>query len=267
VKKAFLVAFALMATGASAQEGSGGGADLAKKLSNPVASLISVPFQFNYDTGYGPADGEKAFVNVQPVIPISLNEDWNLISRTIVPIAWQDDIAGKSGDQFGLGDIVQSLFVSPKEPGPSGIIWGVGPVALIPTATDPLLGGEKWGIGPSAVVLRQSGGWTYGALANHIWSFAGDDSRADINATFLQPFLAYTTPDAWTFALNTESTYNWTAETWSVPINFSVSKLVKFGDQPVSLQAGVRYWAESPATGPEGLGARLGLTLMFPKGG
>ena len=267
MKKAFLVVSTLMAGSASAQEGSGGGADLAKQLSNPIASLISVPLQFNYDTGYGPADGEKAFVNVQPVIPISLNEGWNVISRTIVPIAWQDDIAGNSGDQFGLGDVVQSLFFSPKEQGPGGIIWGVGPVALIPTATDPLLGGEKWGAGPTAVVLRQSGGWTYGALANHIWSFAGDNSRADVNATFIQPFISYTTPDAWTFALNTESTYNWTAETWSVPINFTVSKLVRFGQQPVSLTGGVRYWAESPATGPEGFGGRLGVTFLFPTGG
>ena len=262
----FIAAAAIATAGASAQEGSGGAADLAKQLNNPIAALISVPFQFNYDTGYGPADGEKAFVNVQPVIPISLNEDWNLISRTIVPIAWQDDIAGNSGDQFGLGDIVQSMFFSPKAVGPSGIIWGVGPVALVPTGTDPLLGGEQWGIGPTAVVLRQSGGWTYGALANHIWSFAGDDSRANVNATFIQPFLGYTTQDAWSFFVNTETTYNWTADTWSVPINASVSKLVHFGDQPVSLQAGVRYWAESPASGPEGLGARLGVTFLFPAG-
>ena len=103
-------------------------------------------------------------------------------------------------------------------------------------------------------------------LANHIWSFAGDDSRADVNSTFLQPFLSYTTPDAWTFTLNTETTYNWTAETWSVPLNFTVAKLLKFGDQPVQLQAGLRYWAESPASGPDGLGGRLGMTFLFPTG-
>ncbi len=239
--------------------------ELAKKLSNPIASLISVPFQFNWDQGYGPDDGYKSYVNVQPVIPFSLNEDWNLISRTILPIAYQNDIAGPSGDQFGLGDTTQSLFFSPKKPTAAGIIWGVGPVFLLPTATDDLLGGEKWGAGPTGVVLKQEGPWTVGALANHIWSFAGDDERPDVNATFLQPFISYTTPKAWTFTLNTESTYNWETEDWSVPINVSIAKLVKVNKQPIQLQAGLRYWAESPSNGPDGFGARLAVTFLFPK--
>ena len=135
----------------------------------------------------------------------------------------------------------------------------------MPTATDELLGGEKWGAGPTAVVLKQIGGWTVGGLANHIWSFAGDSDRSDISATFLQPFVAYTTPDAWTFTLNTEASYDWKDEAWSVPINGVVSKLVQIGNQPVSFFAGARYWAESAPNGPEGLGARFGFTLLFPK--
>jgi hypothetical protein len=239
-------------------------ADLAKQLSNPVASLISVPFQFNYDRGFGSADGERATLNIQPVVPISLNDDWTMISRTILPVIWQNDIAGPSGEQLGLGDITQSLFFSPKTPGPSGIIWGAGPAFLIPTGTDDLLGSGKWGAGPTAVVLKQANGWTVGALANHIWSFAGDGDRVDVSSTFLQPFVSYTTPDAWTFGVNTESTYNWETEEWSVPINFTVAKLTKIGAQPVSLTAGVRYWAESPDSGPDGFGFRGVITLMFP---
>jgi hypothetical protein len=207
---------------------------------------------------------------VQPVIPISISDDWNLISRTILPIISQDDISPilpDAGDQFGLGDTVQSLFLSPKEIGSSGIVWGAGPVFLLPTGTDDLLGGEKWGIGPTAVVLRQSGGWTYGALANHIWSVAGDDDRADISASFIQPFLSYTTPDAWTFTVNTESTYNWKTDDWTVPINAGVTKLVKFGTQPVSLGVLGRYYAESPEFGPHGWGARAVVTFLFPAGG
>jgi hypothetical protein len=243
-------------------------AALAQKLSNPIASLISVPFQFNFDRGYGPdGDGERYALNIQPVIPISLNQDWNVISRTIVPIVHQDDLFRSAGDQTGLGDILQSLFFSPKEPTSGGLIWGAGPAFLIPTATDDLLGGEKFGLGPTIVALKQEKGWTYGALANHIWSVAGDDDRADVNATFIQPFLAYTTPDAWTFTLNTESTYDWEAEGWSVPINGIISKLVRFGDQPIQFFAGVRYWADSPDNGPEGFGVRCGFTLLFPAGG
>jgi hypothetical protein len=239
--------------------------DLAKKLSNPIASLISVPFQFNWDQGYGSNDGDKGYVNIQPVIPFSLNDNWNVISRTILPVAYQHDIAGPSGNQFGLGDITQSLFFSPKKPTANGIIWGVGPVFLIPTATDELLGSEKWGAGPTAVVLKQSGPWTVGMLANHIWSFAGDSDRSDINSSFLQPFISYTTKDAWTFTLNTESTYNWEAHEWSVPINFVVAKLVVIDKQPISLFGGLRYWAQSPDSGPDGFGVRAGVTLLFPK--
>jgi hypothetical protein len=240
-------------------------ADLAKKLSNPIASLISVPFQLNHDHGYGPLDGDKTTLNIQPVIPISLNADWNLISRTILPVTYQDDIAGPSGSQFGLGDVVQSFFLSPSKPTDGGLIWGAGPVFLIPTATDDLLGGEKWGAGPTVVALKQDGPWTYGALANHIWSFAGNEDRNDISNTFVQPFLSYTTPTAWTFALNTESTYDWKAKEWLVPINLTVSKLVRVNEQPISVTAGLRYWAVAPDHGPEGFGFRLGLTFLFPK--
>jgi hypothetical protein len=248
---------------ASAQEKST--ADLAQQLSNPVASLISVPFQFNYDDRIGPArDGDKFLVNLQPVIPISLDKDWNLISRTILPVVSQREIFPGADDQSGLGDTTQSFFFSPKAPGPGGIVWGAGPVLLLPTATDRLLGTGKWGAGPTAVVLTQQSGWTIGILANHIWSYAGDSDRADVNSTFLQPFIAYTTKDAWTYTLNSESTYDWVAEQWSVPFNFVVTKLLKVGDQPISIGAGVRYWAESPTTGAHDFGARAVVTFLFP---
>jgi hypothetical protein len=225
-----------------------------------------VPFQFNFDRGIGPEDdGHRLTLNVQPVIPFALNEEWNIVSRTIVPFIHQSDVAPGSGDQTGVGDIVQSIFFSPAKPTSSGLIWGAGPVFLLPTATDDMLGSEKFGIGPTVVVLKQESGWTYGALANHIWSVAGDDDRSDVNATFLQPFLSYTTPDAWTFTLNTEATYDWEADEWSLPINLMASKLIYLGDQPVQMFAGVRYWAESPSNGPKGFGFRLGFTLLFPK--
>ena len=152
-------------------------AELAKELQNPIAKLISVPFQNNFDFGAGPAgDGFQYKVNVQPVVPFTLSEDWNLITRTILPIVYQEKIVGTSS-QAGLADTMESLFFSPSKPAMGGWIWGAGPAFLLPTATDDLLGAEKWGAGPTAVVLKQQKGWTYGALANHIWSFAGESER------------------------------------------------------------------------------------------
>ena len=240
--------------------------DLAKKLANPVASLISVPIQANYDENFGPnEEGSVWKINIQPVIPITLNDEWNLISRTILPVIDQEDVPLKGLGKSGIGDIVQSLFFSPKEPSSGGLIWGVGPVFLLPTASDDSLGAEKWGIGPTGVVLKQDGPWTFGMLANHIESFAGDDDRADVSATFIQPFISYITSTKTTIGLNTESTYDWETKKWSVPINLTVNQLLKAGDQMFQVGGGVRYWAESPDGGPENWGIRLQLTLLFPK--
>lgn len=241
-------------------------ADIAKQLANPVASLISVPLQFNFDDGYGTdGDGSIMRLNVQPVIPFSLNEDWNVISRTILPVVDQQDFPFDGYGEFGLGDTVQSLFFSPKAPTSGGWIWGVGPALLLPTATDEFLGGEKWGIGPTAVALKQFGPWTFGALANHIESFAGDSDRADVSATFLQPFLTYITPKQTTFAVNTESTYDWESRKWSIPLNVQANQLLKLGDQLVQVGGGVRYWVQTPDAGPDGWAFRLNFVLVFPK--
>jgi hypothetical protein len=258
--------------------------DLAKKLQNPVAALISVPFQNNFDFGLGPSsDGFRYTLNIQPVIPISLNGDWNLISRTILPIISQHNAVGapiEAGGEFleaiqptrrsvdvnqdGLGDTIQSFFLSPVKPGPSGIVWGVGPVFLLPTATDDLLGSGKWGAGPTAVLLKQTGGWTFGVLANHIWSFAGDDNRSYVSTTFVQPFLSFTTSTKTTFGVNTESSYDWRARQWLVPVNFSVSQLFRVGSlPPMSFAIGAKYYADGPRTAPD-WGLRVTLTFLFP---
>ena len=248
---------------ASAEESQ---AEIAKKLNNPVAAMISVPFQFNYDEDLGPSkQGERTLLNIQPVIPVSISEDWNLISRTILPVLKLEDVPPGTSEE-GIGDINQSLFFSPKAPTASGWIWGVGPSLLFKTASDDSLGTGKWAAGPTAVVLKQESGWTYGALANHLWSYAGDDDRSDVNATYVQPFLAYTTSTYTTFGINTESTYNWKGNSWSVPVNMTVTQLFKIGNQPMSLQVGPRYWADTPDNqGPDGWGWRLAYTLVFPK--
>jgi hypothetical protein len=248
-------------TSAGAQADSTG--DLAKKLQNPIANLISVPLQSNWDFGIGRADAMRYTLNVQPVIPISLGREWNLVTRTIVPFIHAESPTPGGDGAGGIGDILQSFFFSPKEP-IGGWIIGAGPVFLYPSASDEALGSGKWGAGPTAVVLRQDHGWTYGLLANHVWSFAGNADRPDVSATFLQPFVSYTTTTHTTFGLNTESTYDWKAKEWTVPINLTVSQLLKIGEHPVQFQVGGRYYAERPQGGPD-WGLRFTITFLFPK--
>lgn len=257
------VASALMLAGPASSEEE---EDLAKKLANPVASLISVPIQANYDEKMGARDDGSVWrTNIQPVIPISLNENWNLISRTIVPLIDQDDLPTKGLGESGIGDTVQSLFLSPVEPTDAGWIWGVGPVFLIPTASDDRLGAEQYGLGPTAVVLKQQGPWTVGGLMNHIETLTGASDRDDVRATFVQPFLSYITKTKTTIGLNTESTYDWENDAWSLPINLTVMQLLRVGPQLLQVGGGVRYHAHSPRGGPEGWGARAQLTFLFPK--
>jgi hypothetical protein len=238
-------------------------AELAKKLSNPVANLISVPVQANFDFGYGADDGGfRMTINVQPVIPITLNKDWNLITRTILPIIYQNDVPGPGDSKFGLGDTLLSLFASPSSTEP--FIWGVGPALMLRTDTAAELGTGKWGVGPTAVILKQAGHVTFGTLANHIWSFAGDSDRGNVSSTFLQPFFAYTLPTATTFTLNSEASYDWLGKQWLVPLNLMAAQLLAPGGQPLQVQVGARYYAVSPTGGPE-WGLRFALTLLFPK--
>jgi len=238
---------------------------LAKKLSNPVASLISVPFQANMDWDIGLTDdGNKATLNIQPVIPVSISPKSNLIVRTIVPVIWQTNLFGNNVSEFGLGDTTQSFFYSPKAPTAGGIIWGAGPVFYYPTGTNEFTTSKKWGAGPTFVVLKQFGPTTVGVLANHIWSVAGSNNRPDISSTYMQPFISYTTKRATTYGINTESTYNWKTNEWTVPINVTVAQLVRIGKQPVSFTLGGRYYVAKPEFGPD-WGVRFVTTLLFPK--
>jgi hypothetical protein len=238
---------------------------LAKQLSNPVADLISVPLQLNYDEGYGTGgDGKRLTLNVQPVAPFSLNEDWNVISRTILPIIHQDDVISDESET-GTGDTTQSFFFAPRKPTAAGWIWGVGPAFLLPTASENELGTEKWGIGPTAVLLKQTAdGWTYGALVNHLVSVAGDDDRTDVNSTFLQPFLSKAFGQGRTVTVNFESTYDWEGEAWNLPMNFTYTKVTRIGGQMLSFAGGARYYFETPAGGPD-WGLRFVVTLLYPR--
>ncbi len=234
--------------------------ELAKKLANPIANLISVPIQSNLDVGIGAFNGSKLVVNVQPVIPITLSPKLNLITRWIVPIASQFDISGENTSQSGLGDAVITGFVGPSQ---TSLTWGVGPVFLVPVATDDLLGSGKFGIGPSAVALKQSGPWTYGALLNHIISVAGNVTRKDVSATFINPFVVYNWKSGAGVTLNGEYTQDWENDISVAVVHAMFSGVTKFGGQTVSLAIGPRVHF-APDNHPA-YGLRAVITLVFPK--
>ena len=257
-------------------------ADLAKKLQNPIADLISVPFQNNFDYGGAQGHGSQYTVNIQPVIPFKLTPDWNLIVRTIIPVTASVHV--QPTEVSGLADIVQSFFFSPARLF-GGLIVGVGPVFLYPTATDDRISANQWAAGPTAVVLKQAGPWTVGMLANHLQGFGGigrnglggssilgEDGfttttlpgrSARVSATYMQPFVSYTFPTFTTLNLSTEATYNWTTQRWTVPVIAGVSQLLKLGSQPISVGLSGKYTPVQPIGAPA-WGIRLSVTMLFP---
>jgi hypothetical protein len=236
---------------------------LSQQLANPIANLTSVPIQYNALFGAGrDGKGTVSVLDIQPVIPIRLNDDWNLITRTILPIMATNNILDGIGDASGLADTQMSLFLSPEKTGPGGLIWGIGAVVNIPTATDPLLGTRKWGAGPTAVALIQKGSWTIGVLANQMWTFDGDD----INKSFFQPWATYDLGQNWSVSLTSQTSYDWNNQEWTVPLNAGIAKLFNVGAQPVQLQFGGIYMLSAPSGAPR-WGLQTTLTLLFPKGG
>ncbi len=266
IRTAFIAAaLALAASPALAQEqalpASEGDAELAKKLANPVSSLISVPFQLNYDCCLDPGNDGAYLLNFQPVIPFAINDNLNLIVRTILPMHYREGSALVGADGFGFGDTTQSFFFAP--PARNGLTLAAGPVIYWPTGTEGYQSG-KWGAGLTGLVLKQQGHATYGLLANHIWSVAGPETSPDISATFLQPFFNYTWPDTTGFNLHLESTYDWERDEWTIPLNTGLSRLYNFGGQKVSLGAQARVYLDRPEGGPD-WGLRVIATLLFPK--
>lgn len=246
----------------------GGGAQsteaLAKAAQNPVAKMISVPFQNNFNFGIGPNDVTQWVLNVQPVIPVSLSDDWNLITRTIIPIINQPSPAPGVSGAFGLGDINPSFFFSPANSGK--LIWGVGPTLTFPTATDALLGSGKWSAGPAVVVLTMQGHWVIGALANQQWSYAGWGDK-DVNAMLIQPFINYNFSHGWYLTTSPIITADWDAgndQRWTVPVGGGVGKIVKLGKLPLNVQLAAYYNVVTPDNGADWQ-LRFQVQLMFPK--
>lgn len=252
-------------------------ADLVKAVQNPVANMISLPFQNNTDFGIGPQDQTRNTLNIQPVVPFKLTSDWMLITRTIAPVLAQPHTFANSGTVvpstpdsggvLGLGDINTTLFVGPARP--SKVIWSVGPILSFPTATNDVLGTEKWNAGPAAVVLIQPHPWTLGFLVNNMWSYAGSSGRQDVNQMSLQYFINYNLPDAWFLTSAPILTANWKAgsgDQWTVPVGGGVGKVFRIGTQPMNASVQAYYYAIAP----DSLQAadwqlRIQLGFLFPK--
>ena len=237
--------------------------DLAKAAQNPVGDLISLPFQNNMNFDVGPADRTQNVLNIQPVWPIGLNQGWNFITRTILPVISQP--APGTDRTSGLGDINFTGFVSPKDPGK--VIWGVGPSIVFPSASDDVLGSDKWSAGPAIVALTMPGQWVVGGLVSNVWSFAGEDERADVNSFLLQYFVNYNFPTGWYLTSAPIVTANWKAESderWTVPFGGGIGKVFQIGRQPINMQTQVFYNVETP-TGGADWQWRLQIQLLFPK--
>jgi len=250
--------FAVTAQQQPAAKGGANAQELADKLSNPVSSMISVPFQNNTDWGIGPYSGSKNTLNIQPVIPLKLNSNLNLITRYILPVVDQRDVVGPDTHEFGLSDLTVSGWVSPSHP-KNGLIWGAGPALLIPTATNEYLGTKKFGCGPTALVLKQGKGLTIGFLANQVWSVAGDEDRQDVSQLFLQPFFSHSFPSGASIGGNFEMTQNWEARTALLFLNPVLSGITKIGKQPIQMAIGPRI----PLAGPESSKPKFGIRSVI----
>jgi hypothetical protein len=236
--------------------------ELAKETQNPVADLVSIPFQNSTNFGYGQRNNTQNVLNIQPVIPIKLSGEWNLITRTIIPVIDQPIPERK----FGLGDVQLSLFLSPAKPGK--FIWGVGPALQFPTATGDSLGQGKWAAGPTAVGLLMTGPWVIGLLANNVWSYAGEGSRTEVSQFLAQPFINYNLPRGWYISVSPIITANWKADRasdrWTVPLGGGIGKIFKIGKLPFNGSLAVYGNVVKPEVGPDWT-IRAQLALLLPK--
>jgi len=247
--------------------------DLAKAAQNPIAAMISVPFQLNTTFNYGIDSLQKRdtqyLLNIQPVIPITLNANWNIISRTIVPVISQPLPIGDASPIGGIANIQETLFFSPSKP--SKVIWGAGPVLQIPTATNHMLGSSKWSGGPGFVILTMPGKWVIGALAQNVWSFAGPSGEKSVNQFLLQYFINYNLPKGWYISSSPIITSDWTQpdskDKWTVPFGIGAGKIMRWGKQPVNLMLQYYYNAIRPTgTVPSGpYTIRFQVQFLFPK--
>lgn len=239
---------------------------LLQKLANPLAALASLSTSLEFDYHIGPGlDGHRTTLFARPTIPVQLSDSWTVLSRTIVPVIYQEEVLPGGGTQAGVGDVTEAAYLATMEAGPRGWVGGIGPIVRFPTGSEELLTSRKWSAGPTLALVKQQDEFTYGLVASQLWSFAGSDARQDLNLGVWDMFLTYRTTGLWNLTFHLPLTYDFNAHDWTVPLVLSVEKLVSFQSAPVTISFGVHYWAESPDNAPHDLGFQFGLTLVFPK--
>ena len=251
-------------------------AELAKASQNPVGSMISLPFQNNTSFGIGPDDAISNVLNLQPVYPVALNDDWNLVNRAVIPVIYRDELVPGTGSASGLGDTSITSFFAPSKPGK--LIWGVGPSFLFPTATEDRWASDKFSAGAGVVLMAMPGNWVVGVLASNVWSVAGDSDAADVNYMVLQPIINYNMSNGWYLTSVPVITANWEADSdnrWTIPLGGGIGKISKWGNQSVDLSVQAFYNIEQPqplvGQAPnldnqgETWSLRLQIKLLFPK--
>ena len=265
--KSLCILASITILGMTSQAYAAADADIAKKLNNPVASLMTVPMEWIHDSDIGPnKTGEFKAIKFTPVLPFAINDNWNVISRTIFSAVIDQDIPEFGIDESGMTDIVQTTYFTPQEVGPSGLIWGVGPIILTDTATDDSLGAGKWGAGPALVALKQEGPWTVGMLTHYLTDFAGDGDRADVEQIFFQPFVSYNFTNATSITLQSEGTWDLEDDNeYGGVFIGSLNQTFKLGKQLIQGRIGVRHWYERGGFGPDSTEFMARLTLLFPK--
>lgn len=242
--------------------------ELAKSAQNPLANMISIPFQLNTNFNTGPLGKTQDVLNIQPVVPFSINSDWNLITRTIFPLIWQPPMASGQGSTFGLGDTQLSAILSPKA-ADNGWIWGVGAITQLPTHTSDELGNDRWGLGPTAVLLHsdKQSPWVFGALVNNIWSVSSSSTAPKINQLTIQPFLNYNLPGGMYLTTSPLITSNWEAasgQKWTVPMGGGIGKIFRVGNLPLNTQISAYYNVVRPDYAPS-WSLRLQAQVLLPK--
>jgi len=240
--------------------------ELLRNLANPLAGLATVSLNFDFDYHVGPEEeGHRSSLFLETTLPIHLGDVWSLVSRTALPLVYQEEVTPGAGNQLGIGDLTEIVYIARVQPGRFGWIWGLGPLLRAPVGSEDLLSSRKWAVGPSAALVRQNDDFTIGLIASQLWSVGGSDQRPGVNVGIYEPFITYRSEGLWNLSLRVPCAYDYQARQWTIPVALTVEKLVSFRKVPTTISFGFHYWVEVPDSAPHDLAFSFGLRFVLPK--